>query len=447
MNKQSFITILLTVLMSMSGAKSLAFSVANSDGVTIYYKWANEEKTEVAVTYYSSTSYYGGSTTYQSNYKGNIVIPGSVVYEGNTYNVTSIGHHAFYECGGLTSVTMPNSVTSIGDNAFEGCRALTSVAIPNNVTSIGASSFRSCSGLTSVTIPYGVTSIGNSAFYSCYGLTSVTIPNSVTSIGGGAFSSCSSLTSVTIPNRVISIGSGAFAHCSGLTSVTIPNSVTSIGETAFRYCRNLTSVVIGSGVTSIGNQAFEETNLKKVIWLTNTPPSGYKNVSGTIHYVSNDQYSFYNQVKYQFLSSYFEVDGIRYVPVSPSEKTCDAIDCVYDESAANTKIASTVEYKGVAMNVKNLKPYLAYSNKYIKTLTVDLDGELPNYALTNCSNMQSATLGQKVKAIGSYAFQGCSSIEAIDIPDIMTVLNERTFSGCTSLKEIKIKPQLTNIYN
>ena len=165
-------------------------------------------------------------------------------------------------------------------------------------------------------------------------------------------------------------------------------------------------------------------------------------MSGTIHYVSNDQYSFYNQVKYQFLSSYFEVDGIRYVPVSPSERTCDAIDCVYDESAANTKIASTVEYKGVAMNVKNLKPYLAYSNKYIKTLTVDLDGELPNYALANCSNMQSATLGQKVKAIGSYAFQGCSSIEAIDIPDIMTVLNERTFSGCTSLKEIKIKPQL-----
>ena len=49
--KQSIITILLTLLMSMTGAKALAFSVANSDGVTIYYKWANEEKTELAVTY------------------------------------------------------------------------------------------------------------------------------------------------------------------------------------------------------------------------------------------------------------------------------------------------------------------------------------------------------------------------------------------------------------
>ena len=46
MNKQSLITILLTLLMSMPCAKALAheFAVANSDGITIYYEWANEEK-------------------------------------------------------------------------------------------------------------------------------------------------------------------------------------------------------------------------------------------------------------------------------------------------------------------------------------------------------------------------------------------------------------------
>ncbi|MBR2204959.1 MAG: Ig-like domain-containing protein [Prevotella sp.] len=152
-----------------------------------------------------------------------------------------------------------------------------------------------------------------------------------------------------------------------------------------------------------------------------------------------------NTVKYQFLSSYFEIDGIRYVPVSPSEKTCDAIDCVYDESAANTKIASTVAYKGVSMNVKNIQPYLAYNNKFIKSLAVDYDGELPNYAFTYCSNMQSATLSQKVSAIGSYAFQGCSSLEAIEIPDIVTVLNDYAFQGCSSLKEVKLGSQLKTI--
>ena len=34
------------------------------------------------------------------------------------YPVTSVGKHAFYNCSGLTSVTIPNSVTSIGSSAF-----------------------------------------------------------------------------------------------------------------------------------------------------------------------------------------------------------------------------------------------------------------------------------------------------------------------------------------
>ncbi len=112
MNKQSFITILLTVLISTTGAKSFAYDieVANSDGVTIYYKWANNN-TELAVSCHGSYYYYSG----------NIVIPSSVVYNGNTYSVTSIGNSAFYECYGLTSVTIPNSVTSIGSSAFYRC--------------------------------------------------------------------------------------------------------------------------------------------------------------------------------------------------------------------------------------------------------------------------------------------------------------------------------------
>ena len=103
--------------------------------------------------------------------------------------------------------------------------------------------FWQCSGLTSVTIPNSVTSIGGSAFGSCSNLTSVTIPNSVTSIGNSAFNYCTGLTSVTIPNSVTIIGDYAFSHCSGLTSVTIPNSVTSIGNSAFQNCTGLTSVI------------------------------------------------------------------------------------------------------------------------------------------------------------------------------------------------------------
>ncbi len=508
--KQFRITILLTVLMSMFGVKANAhdIEVANKDGVTIYYKWIND-KTELAVcyrgdSYYSYESEYSGdvvipeSVEYEEkNYSVTSIVSyafrncSGLISVTIPSSVTSISSYAFVDCSGLTSVTIPSSVNSIGSYAFVNCSGLTSVTIPNSVTSIGEYAFYKCSGLTSVTIPSSATSIGNAAFYSCSGLGSVivqciptdyigsdifnecpnlkevtfdcetvarmfsgntsiekvTMKESVTSIGSDAFCNCSGLTSVTIPNSVTSIGSYAFQNCSGLTSVTIPNSVTSIGECAFYDCYSLASVVIGSGVTSIGQYAFYYTNLKKTIWLTNTPPSGASYAQGTINYVSNEEYNISNKVVYPFLSSYFDVDGVRYVPISLSDKTCDAIDCVYDESATNLTIASTVTYKGVSLAVKKIQPYLGYNNKFITSLTFNTNGELGEYAFAACSNIKTVKLGKKVSAIGSHAFENCSSLTAIDIPEIVPVLNEYAFSGCSSLTSIKIKPKMTEIKN
>lgn len=170
--------------------------------------------------------------------------------------VRSIGRSAFYDCSGLTSITIPDSVRSIGIEAFRGCSGLTSVAIPDSVTSIGGGVFYNCSGLTSITIPDGVTSISDNAFSGCSGLTSITIPNRVTKIGSNAFQNCSGLTSITIPEGVTNIESGAFSGCSGLTSVTIPDSVTGIGWGMFQGCSGLTSITIGSGVRNIAIGAF-----------------------------------------------------------------------------------------------------------------------------------------------------------------------------------------------
>lgn len=53
---------------------------------------------------------------------------------------SSIPSYAFYNCSGLTSITIPNSVTSIGNCAFQHCTSMINIIIPSNVSTISASS-------------------------------------------------------------------------------------------------------------------------------------------------------------------------------------------------------------------------------------------------------------------------------------------------------------------
>ena len=383
----------------------------------------------------------------------------TITGKGKMYDYHSY-HRAPWRNSGVKRIIIGDSVTTIGNYAFSGCSSLTSVNIPNSVTTIGEYAFRDCSSLTSVTIPNSVTTIGKSAFHGCSALISVTIPNSVTTIGDDAFSYCTSLTSVNIPNSVTTIGGEAFSGCSSLTSVTILNSVMTIGGEAFSGCSSLTSVTIPNSVTTIGSSAFTNNNAK-IIWLTNTPPVGYGNVKGGIHYVANDLYTgLSNKKVYPHLSSIFEVDGIKYVPVSPSEHTCDAIDCAYTGEPYEVKINKKVNYKGVDMTVREFNPYTAYKCTKIKKAYIDINGSIGNNAFSGCVNLSSVdikktnnvgngafngcsslnkiSLDNKIKSLGKFAFQDCSNLTQFVIPDSVTILNYDLLDGCSSLKSIRI---------
>ena len=199
---------------------------------------------------------------------GNITIPATIVYNGQTYTVTSIGNRAFANCH-ITSVTIPDSVTSIGNYAFSHCTDLTSVTIPDSVTSIGGYAFGGCSSLTEVTIPDSVTVIDSGTFIECTDLTSVDIPDGVTSIGNGAFSRCSGLTSVDIPDSVTSIGDRAFRDCNSLKSITFEGTVPNLAYGPFYNCRAVQTVYLSDDLTAEERAEWEEV-LKIVI------PEGYQ---------------------------------------------------------------------------------------------------------------------------------------------------------------------------
>ena len=349
-----------------------------------------DEHVQIGDLYYNLDGTNQTAEVISSNsgkYSGNIVIPSSVTYNSVTYSVTSIGNGAFWDCTGLTSVTIPNSVTSIGEWAFENCTGLTSVTIPNSVTSIADHAFSSCSGLTSVTIPNSVTSIENYAFYGCKGLTSITIPNSVTSIGYDAFYGCTGLTSVTIPNSVTRIGNNAFYNCSGLTSVTIPNSVTSIGNYAFHNCYGLTSVTIPNSVTSIGNDAF---------------------------------------IFCGGLTSIIVESGNT---IYDSRQNCNAII----ETATNTLIVGSANTV-IPDNVTSIGDFAVYG--------CGLTGELviPNSvtsigreAFSCCSGLTSVTIGNSVTSIVNQAFYHCTGLTSVTIEaETPPTLGYQTFGWGTN---------------
>ena len=253
----------------------------------------------------------------------------------------------------------------------------------------------------------------------------VIISDGVTTIGVSAFDDCSSLKSVTIPNSVTTIGEKAFSSCSSLKSVTIPNGVTTIGVSAFDGCSSLTSVTIGNHVTSIKTGAFSNTNVAKVIWLTNTPPRGYSSVTGiaSIHYVPNTSYSgLFNTKVYPSLNSIFEVGGVKYVPVSLSERTCDAIDCIYTGDVYEVNIDKKVNYKGFDMAVRDINPYTFRGNKYITKANIDITGSIGYDAFSGCSSLKSARIHKDVKELKNYVFYGCGALATFIIEDRNTSL-------------------------
>ena len=84
-------------------------------------------------------------------YKGDIIIPKTVVFNERTYRVTSIGKGAFSGCFSLTAITIPNSITSIEKKAFLFCDSLKSITIPASVKRIGWHAFDYCDSLLSFT--------------------------------------------------------------------------------------------------------------------------------------------------------------------------------------------------------------------------------------------------------------------------------------------------------
>ena len=342
-------------------------------------------------------SYKSSTWSYNENWSiTSASIPSSITYQGKTYQVTSIGDHAFERCGNLTSVTIPNTITNIGNETFKYCR----------------------------------------------GLSYVTIPNSVTNIGNGAFDECSGLTSIIIPDKVISIGEGAFANCSRLTSVTVGSSVTSIGQSAFFMCSSLATIVIGKGVTSIGDGAFKGcTQLTTIIWNAKKCSKNYSSTKTPFYYYdSSNTYTSYD-LRDQITSFVFG-DEVEYIPAY----LCYGMKNLTSITIPNnlTGIGSSAFSGCNGLNrvqIDNIASWcsVTFGDDYSNPIFV------AKHLYFNNSEVKKMVIPSGVTRVGASVFRNCSSITSVEIPNSVTTIGESAFEGCSNLTSISVGKNVTHI--
>jgi len=418
--------------------EELAYASSGTCGDNLTWEYNNISRTlTISGTgdmydYHSDTSSNGEEIT--SAPWGNCTIISIIISDG----VTSIGGHAFYNCGSLTRVNIGNSVTSIGDYAFYKCKSLTSVTIPDSVTSIDRRAFEYCSSLTSVTIPDSVKSIGYEAFCYCSSLRSVTIPDSITSIGDAAFyetalynDSSNWDKGLYIGNHLIEarsliikegtkcIADGAFSYIGGgfvvgWTSVTIPDSVTSIGGYAFNSCKSLTSVTIPDSVTYIGGGAFYD--CKSLTSVT---------IPDSVTYIGEDV--FYGTALYNDSSNW--KNNVLYIGNHLIK--------------ADTSISGTYEIKE---GTKCIAGSAFQGCKSLTSVTVpDSVTSIGDEAFWLCSSLTSVTIPNSVTIIGDYAFYYCSSMTSVTIGNSVTSIGYAAFEYCINLRSVRIPYSVTSI--
>ena len=310
-----------------------------ADGEPLVLENVKEDAIIEGLKYKLVRAMHTATLTDATSWEGELVIPQTVSYQGEEYQVTELKPEAFMNNSTLTKVCIPSTAKGFYQNPFYGCTALetievesgnpevcavdgvlfnkektkllsypagarrTSYTVPAGVTWVEGNAFACSQYLVKVTLHDEVTSLGYSAFAdsksleevrlsagldvlawylfkNCQRLKSVTIPQGVTFICQQVFGGCSSLTSVTMPESVEEADAEVFFDCKSLKSVKLSSKLRQIPYGMFANCSSLTDVLIPEGVTTIGNVAFQNCSAMRSLDLPESVSRIFRAFSG-----------------------------------------------------------------------------------------------------------------------------------------------------------------------
>ena len=317
-------------------------------------------------------------------YSGNINIPATVTYNGETYAVVALGEEAFSQAS-LSGIIIPSSVTQIKRGCFLFATGPSSITIPASVAVIEPMAFAT-NNLNAINVDEN-----NPNFMSMdkmlFSKDTTTLVECLKTKSGA----------VTLPQRTRHLAANAFAYCQNITGVTLPEGLESIGYWAFVDNQHLNNVVIPSSVTHIAPGPF-----------VNCPALVNLSIAeGNTHYY---------------------MDGMMiYSAGSDSLVSCH-------KSADSVFLPNTLRYVNGFGGNSNVK--------YVHV--PDGVTTIGNEAF-NGSSLRSIDLPSHLHFIDEYAFYYCQSLTRVGMPTILDTMGEGCFHSCNHLTSIEIPNGLRTI--
>lgn len=375
-----------------------------------------------------------GSMAFNGVSNAKLNIPASIEFIGDSA----------YSMSGVVDGDFPEGLTYLGEKAFFNCTGLTTISLPSTVETYGPNIFYGCKNVTYVELPQDMEKIPNGLLWNCTGLKRIYIPSSVKEIGNAAFYG-SGLEKLNLPDGLQKIDQWAFCSTK-LKEIVIPDSVETIEFRAFIYCDGVENCVVGSGVKEIGQDAFYFWNNK------------YEDQTGVMHVKTTEQakllrYSGYgheiliNGAPYtSYFGSQFAVDGISYMPTSDTTVTVTAIS---DDAKTETfSIPATVtnEGDGRTYAVTELADRLLFQNQSVLTMldlpdTIEKTGDRTFDQMFNVRTFGKLPANLKSVGYQSFGYLGWErqlelngqipawQTDVLDIPGSIEFMDQCAFAG------------------